>query len=72
MSEKASSTLSAGRPSAGKSKATLASLAGEKATKRVNFNLTPEEHKQLKLYATQHDTTVTELLTDYVRSLLNK
>ncbi|WP_335925273.1 chromosome partitioning protein ParB [Shewanella algae] len=69
MNEKKSPTLSAGRPSAGKSKTTLASLADKTATKRVNFDVTAEEHTKLKIYAARQGKTVKELLTEYVRSL---
>ncbi|MGS6585418.1 chromosome partitioning protein ParB (plasmid) [Vibrio alginolyticus] len=69
MSAKTSPTLSAGRPSAGKSKATLSSLADKGATKRVNFDVTPEDHTKLKIYAAKQGKTVKELLTEYVRSL---
>jgi len=62
---KTSYSLKAGRPSAGKKSLTLT----EKATKRVNFNVTPDEHKNLKVYAAKNGKTVTELLKDYVRSL---
>ena len=45
-------TLSAGRPSAKTNKAaTLASLADQKGKARVNFDLPPELHIKLKVYA---------------------
>ncbi|KLB52827.1 plasmid partition protein ParB, partial [Xanthomonas euvesicatoria] len=49
MTTKPTLGLAAGRPSASpKNKAaTLASLADTKATKRVNFNLTEDEHLKL-------------------------
>lgn len=69
---KAATTLSAGRPSArtDKSKAaTLASLADEASMKRVNFELSADQHTKLKIYATRQGKTIKELLTEYVASL---
>jgi len=60
---KNSYSLKAGRPSAAKKFRNLDD------TKRVNFNVTPEEHKNLKVYAAKQGKTVTELLKAYVRSL---
>ena len=69
---KAGTTLSAGRPSArtDKSKAaTLASLADAASMKRVNFELSADQHTKLKIYATRQGKTIKELLTEYVASL---
>lgn len=67
---KNSSALSAGRPSArGNKIATLASLADTPAMKRVNFELTSEEHAKLKIYAARNGKTIKELLTEYVANL---
>ena len=69
---KAATTLSAGRPSArtDKSKAaTLASLADDASMKRVNFELSADQHTKLKIYATRQGKTIKELLTEYVTSL---
>ena len=69
---KAGTTLSAGRPSArtDKSKAaTLASLADDASMKRVNFELSADQHTKLKIYATRQGKTIKELLTEYVASL---
>lgn len=69
MSSKASA-LSAGRPSARTNKAaTLASLADAPTMKRVNFQLSADEHTKLKVYATRQGKTITELLTEYVAQL---
>lgn len=69
----AKSVLSAGRPSAKSNKAaTLASLADKAATKRVNFDLSAEQHTKLKVYAAKQGKTVKELLTDYVEQLPNE
>ncbi|HCD7493373.1 TPA: chromosome partitioning protein ParB [Enterobacter asburiae] len=69
---KAATTLSAGRPSArtDKSKAaTLASLADAASMKRVNFELSADQHTKLKIYATRQGKTIKELLTEYVAGL---
>ena len=69
---KAATTLSAGRPSArtDKSKAaTLVSLADDASMKRVNFELSADQHTKLKIYATRQGKTIKELLTEYVASL---
>lgn len=67
---KTTSTLSAGRPSARSNKvATLASLADTPALKRVNFELSSEEHAKLKVYAARNGKTIKELLTEYVTQL---
>ncbi len=63
-------TLTAGRPSTTKSRtATLASLAEGTAMKRVNFELSVEQHIKLKIYATKQGKTIKELLTEYVNQL---
>ncbi len=63
-------TLTAGRPSATKSRAaTLASLADDTAMKRVNFELSADQHTKLKIYATRQGKTIKELLTEYVAQL---
>lgn len=62
--------LSAGRPSANTNKvATLANLADKAVTKRVNFDLSSEQHTKLKVYAAKRGKTVKELLTDFVEQL---
>lgn len=67
---KLSGMLSAGRPSARSDKAaTLASLAEEASLKRVNFQLSADQHMKLKIYAARQGKTIKELLTEYVASL---
>ncbi|WP_347889102.1 chromosome partitioning protein ParB (plasmid) [Nitrosomonas europaea] len=63
-------TLSAGRPSArtGKS-ATLASLADQKVKARMNFELTPELHTKLKVYAAKQGKSVKDVLIEYIEQL---
>ncbi len=67
------SGLSAGRPSSrtGSTVKTLHDLADSQETMRVNFNLTKEKHTKLKLYAIKQDKTVTEVLTEYVDSIID-
>ena len=66
-------TLSAGRPSVKASDkrkaATLASLSDEQPKKRVNFELSADQHAKLKIYAARQGKTVKELLTEYILSL---
>jgi hypothetical protein len=66
-------TLSAGRPSARTDKAKaamLASLADEASgTKRVNFELSAEQHAKLKIYATRQGKSIKVVLTEYVAGL---
>jgi len=67
---KLSGALSAGRPSARSDKAaTLASLAEEASLKRVNFQLSADQHMKLKIYAARQGKTIKKLLTEYVASL---
>jgi len=67
---KTASAFSAGRPSARRNKAaTLASLADDGGTKRVNFELSVDQHTKLKIYAAKQGKTIKELLTEYVASL---
>jgi len=70
---KAMTALSAGRPSARTDKAkaaTLASLADEASgTKRVNFELSAEQHAKLKIYATRQGKSIRVVLTEYVAGL---
>lgn len=67
---KLSGALSAGRPSARSDKAaTLASLAEEASLKRVNFQLSADQHMKLKIYVARQGKTIKELLTEYVASL---
>lgn len=67
---KYASPLAAGRPSARSNKsATLASLADEASIKRVNFELSTDQHTKLKIYAAKKGKTIKELLTEYVAGL---
>jgi hypothetical protein len=68
---KTTSVLSAGRPSARAEKAaTLASLADDAGvTKRITFELAPEQHAKLKIYAARQGTSIKELLTKYIAEL---
>ncbi len=70
---KLTTTLTAGRPSARTDKAraaTLASLADDVGgMKRVNFELSAEQHAKLKIHAAKAGKSIKELLTEYVSSL---
>ncbi|MGC9128409.1 MAG: hypothetical protein ACP5GA_06715 [Acidithiobacillus sp.] len=37
--------------------------------KRVNFELSAEQHTKLKIYAAKQGKTIRELLTEYIESL---
>jgi hypothetical protein len=64
-------SLSAGRPSAKKNAATLASLVG-KRKKRINFEISEADHRAFKVYAAKHGKTITEILVDHVARLVNE
>ena len=70
---KLTTTLTAGRPSARTDKAraaTLASLADNAGgMKRVNFELSADQHAKLKIYAAKSGKSIKELLTEYVAGL---
>lgn len=62
--------LSAGRPSVKNNKAaSLASLADNASSKRVNFDVSAEQHRKLKVYAAKMGKSVKELLTEFVEQL---
>lgn len=64
--------LSAGRPSARTGQATpatLASLANASPMKRVNFELSAEQHSKLKIYAAKQGKSIKQLLTEFVEGL---
>lgn len=67
---KNTNSLSAGRPSVRTDKAkTLASLADNVPMKRVNFDVTAENHAKLKIYAARQGKTIKEILNDFVGQL---
>lgn len=70
---KATTKIHAGRPSARADKtkaATLASLADDAGSmKRVNFELSAEQHAKLKIHSAKVGKSIKELLTEYVDSL---
>ncbi|TVR48889.1 MAG: chromosome partitioning protein ParB [Planctomycetota bacterium] len=70
---KNTTTLRAGRPSARVDKtkaATLASLADDAGSmKRVNFELSAEQHAKLKIHSAKVGKSIKELLTEYVVGL---
>ena len=70
---KPTTALTAGRPSARTDKAlaaTLASLADAAGSmKRVNFELSAEQHAKLKIYATKQGKSIKDVLSEYVAGL---
>jgi len=63
---KATTTLSTDKAKA----ATLASLADDSGSmKRVNFELSAEQHAKLKIHAARAGKSIKELLTEYVAGL---
>ncbi|CAD7742125.1 MULTISPECIES: plasmid partition protein ParG [Gammaproteobacteria] len=69
MSNKGSAT-SARRPAAKTKKAAILVSSADKATtKRVNFDLSAEQHIRLKIYAAKQGKTVKDVLTDFVIQL---
>lgn len=70
---KTTTALTAGRPSVRTDKAraaTLASLADNSGgRKRVNFELSAEQHAKLKIHAAKAGKSIKELLTEYVAGL---
>jgi hypothetical protein len=63
------SSLAAGRPSAGKSRPSLTDLADTPATKRINFKVAVEQHTKLKIYAAKQGKSIKQILTEYVASI---
>ena len=70
MSKKPSSALSAGRPSTARGKeAMLSELADTAKTKRVNVQLTIEDHTRLKMHAAREGRTISDVIIEFVRAL---
>lgn len=58
--------LTAGRPTA----RIAAKLAlDDSPMKRVNFNVSPDTHARLKIYATRRGKSISEVLVEYVSQL---
>ncbi|MDR5020232.1 plasmid partition protein ParG [Yersinia rochesterensis] len=67
---KNTNTLSAGRPSARTDRTTtLASLSDTVSMKRVNFDISAENHAKLKIYAAQQGKSIKEILSEFVEQL---
>ncbi len=67
---KNTNTLSAGRPSARTDRTkTLACLADNVSMKRVNFDISAENHAKLKIYAAQQGKSIKEILSEFVEQL---
>lgn len=62
--------LAAGRPSANSKPMTLSDMEDRPVMKRVNFDLTADQHRRLKVYAAQHDTNIKDLMSAYIVKLL--
>ena len=69
---KTTNTLMAGRPSARTTTkaANLASLADSPQMKRINFDVTAEAHRKLKIYAAEQGRSIKEVLSEYVAGLV--
>lgn len=65
-------SLIAGRPSRNNKNITLSDLSDKPSMVRVNFDLSVEEHKKLKIYAAKQGISIKELLSQYVLSLPNE
>lgn len=68
---KETNSLMAGRPSARSTvkAANLASMADTPQMKRINFDVTAEVHRKLKIYAAEQGRSIKELLSEYVDGL---
>lgn len=64
------SMLQAGRPSEKRAAATLASLSDKEEMARVNFALSRDEHRRLKVYAAEQGVTITDLFRRHIDELL--
>jgi len=62
-------SLSAGRPSRSIKPSTLADMADNKPTVRVNFDLPASEHVRLKVYAAKQGKTVRQVMSDFIATL---
>lgn len=63
--------LTAGRPSSrsGHKIATLASLSDDSGKKRVNFDLTTEQHMKLKLHAARQGKSIKDVFVTFLAGL---
>lgn len=69
----ATSGLSAGRPSArtGKPATSVRDLVGDSGGEaRINFSVPRDLRARFKVWAIEHDTTMTDELTRHIRSLV--
>jgi Antitoxin ParD len=67
---KNTNTLVAGRPGSRVDKIkTLSSLADNVSMKRVNFDVTVDNHAKLKIYAARQGKTIKEILSEFVDQL---
>lgn len=64
--------LTAGRPSATKSKLSVADVSEQGRIKRISFDMTEANHRELKKYAVEHGVTIREVLNGLIDELLAK
>lgn len=67
------SLLKVGRPTQRKKEKSLASAQGEQEEfMRMNINISKSFHKQIKQYALDRDTTVTEIVIKALKGYMSK
>lgn len=64
--------LTAGRPSATKSKLSVADVSEQERIKRISFDMTEANHSELKKYAAEQGVTIREVLNGLIDELLAK
>lgn len=64
--------LTAGRPTetAAKKAATLASLSDKQVSKRINFDITADQHRKLKVYAATQGKSIKEVVMEHIDQLI--
>lgn len=62
------SNFKIGRPDDPKDK--LTKMLEQKDTVKINFNLRRDLRQKFKLYATQNNTTMGEILTNHIKELI--
>ncbi len=66
------SGLKAGRPSANKSKLSVTDMDSQERLKRISFDMTETQHRELKKYAAEHGVTIREVLNGLIDTLLKQ
>ena len=62
--------MRAGRPSANKAAQTLADFADKPNSVRINFDISRDLHKKLKIHAVETGQTVSDILRELVQKKL--